>query len=127
MFVLVLAAGFSECADPMYDIQIDAERAAGMGVERCGGPTFDVPNSVLDQSCVDANIAAGTPYSAWASREDGSGTVYDGVIGYAVESQRHLWHIEDRRAVGGPLSVVRCVTGPEPSCEPRQCFADCGE
>ena len=123
--MLVLAVGFSECADPVYDLQIDAERVAGLGVERCGGPTLDVPASVVDRACVDENVAAGTPYSAWSSREEDAGTVYDGVIGFAVDGSRHLWHIEDRRAVAGAISVVRCVTGPTAVCEARDCIAGC--
>lgn len=126
--LLVCAAGFSECSDPQFDVLMEAQGAAGMAIERCGGARLDAPEELLDPACVEENQLAHTPYEAWTAAigRDGA-AIYVGEIGFYRDDVAHVWNLRDARELGDALTVRRCVrtAAGNMDCAPEVCLDGC--
>lgn len=126
--LLVCAAGFSECGDPHFDLLMEAERQAGIAVQRCGGAHAEAPRQVLDVTCVEENAHSGEPYEAWTAIVGEQGAaLYLGEIAFRRGEEQHVWELRDGRALGAEFTVQRCLVTEDGAqdCDPLQCLEGC--
>ena len=125
--MVIVAVGASECSGPEGAINAEVEMLVGVRPQRCGGPSFVAPDSVVDARCVTANQESGMPYERWlAPTSSQSGVTYNGELSFVSEGSEVIWLLTDGRADEGRYLLKRCInTEQGQNCEPEVCLENC--